>query len=267
MRRPADHRPSDPGAPILPAIDGAQGREGTPVTGHVFISYSRSDTAYVADLSRFLEVAGVPVWIDTHLDYGDRWEAVVRDQVDSWCGVRGRHEPRVARLVVGQPRDRAGRGDAQAHPAGAAGRDTDLPVGRDPVRGCDGADDAAARVRGPPARADRDHHLRSDRCRWAGRRTGGSAGTGVGRRRTGGPGRTGRSTRAGAHAHARSAAGHRARTRTRAHVRAPARGRAPAPAGIAVDSRTSLPPRPDRPPHPPRPGVPPDPRSSPYWWW
>lgn len=56
------------------------------MVGHVFISYCRADSSYVAKLVPFLEAASIPVWIDRDLDYGDRWGAVIREQVDT-CGV------------------------------------------------------------------------------------------------------------------------------------------------------------------------------------
>ena len=37
------------------------------VTGHVFISYSRTDRAYVDGLARFLSEAGLPCWYDFEL--------------------------------------------------------------------------------------------------------------------------------------------------------------------------------------------------------
>lgn len=56
------------------------------MVGHVFISYCRADSSYVAKLVPFLEATNIPVWIDRDLDYGDRWGSVIREQVDT-CGV------------------------------------------------------------------------------------------------------------------------------------------------------------------------------------
>jgi len=50
--------------------------------GHVFISYSRRDRAYVADLKARLRQEGIPFWVDDELDYGDRWASTVQRQID-----------------------------------------------------------------------------------------------------------------------------------------------------------------------------------------
>lgn len=52
----------------------------------MFISYSRTDRAYVDNLVVHLEAHQIPVWIDHDIDYGDRWDTVIREQVDA-CGV------------------------------------------------------------------------------------------------------------------------------------------------------------------------------------
>jgi hypothetical protein len=53
---------------------------------HAFISYSRSDRAYVDKLVDLLRSAEITPWIDTSgIDYGTRWAQVVRDAVDA-CG-------------------------------------------------------------------------------------------------------------------------------------------------------------------------------------
>jgi len=52
--------------------------------GSVFISYShRGDSAYVESLATHLTNAGVPVWLDREIAVGDRWERVIRDQIDA----------------------------------------------------------------------------------------------------------------------------------------------------------------------------------------
>jgi hypothetical protein len=54
------------------------------VEGFVFISYSRADVGYARRMAAHLRQAGVPVWLDTEqVGYGDRWESLVRDQVDA----------------------------------------------------------------------------------------------------------------------------------------------------------------------------------------
>lgn len=53
---------------------------------HIFISYSHVDTDYAHDVCRSLEDRGFTVWIDERIDYGERWQAVIEQQVDS-CAV------------------------------------------------------------------------------------------------------------------------------------------------------------------------------------
>ncbi len=50
--------------------------------GHVFISYSRDDLAYVRSLVEFFNSAGIDVWTDDTIDHGDRWAHTIRGQVD-----------------------------------------------------------------------------------------------------------------------------------------------------------------------------------------
>jgi hypothetical protein len=49
---------------------------------HAFVSYSRTDAAYVAQLIAWLADNGVAVWSDAGIVYGSQWPAVVRDAVD-----------------------------------------------------------------------------------------------------------------------------------------------------------------------------------------
>jgi len=53
------------------------------VAGHVFISYSRRDIRYVDELVAHLAASGVPYWVDHKIDYGDQWEKVIREKVDT----------------------------------------------------------------------------------------------------------------------------------------------------------------------------------------
>lgn len=53
------------------------------MAGHVFVSYSRQDQAYARELADHLKRAGLAVWIDDDVDYGDRWESVIRQRLDS----------------------------------------------------------------------------------------------------------------------------------------------------------------------------------------
>lgn len=50
--------------------------------GHVFISYSRKDRSYVADLKSRLHQEGISFWVDDDLEYGDRWASTVQRQID-----------------------------------------------------------------------------------------------------------------------------------------------------------------------------------------
>ncbi|HEU4422046.1 MAG TPA: tetratricopeptide repeat protein [Pilimelia sp.] len=57
------------------------------MSGFVFVSHSTADGAYVGRLAAHLQAAGIPAWVDTaRMRPGDRWEQVVRDQVDA-CAV------------------------------------------------------------------------------------------------------------------------------------------------------------------------------------
>jgi hypothetical protein len=51
--------------------------------GHVFVSYSRQDAAYVTRLVEQLRQAGINVWVDEEIESGDRWEHLIKEQVDA----------------------------------------------------------------------------------------------------------------------------------------------------------------------------------------
>jgi hypothetical protein len=53
---------------------------------YVFISYSHSDHEYVARLSAHLRSAGLEVWTDEGIDYGDHWPDVIESRIES-CSV------------------------------------------------------------------------------------------------------------------------------------------------------------------------------------
>jgi hypothetical protein len=57
------------------------------VSGYVFISYSRNNLAYVELLAAYLNAAGIPVWYDYELDTGDRFAAVLQQQIDGCAAV------------------------------------------------------------------------------------------------------------------------------------------------------------------------------------
>jgi hypothetical protein len=81
-----------------------------PVPGFIFINYSRQDTDYVTHLAQHFRQAGVPVWLDTdRINYGDRWEHAIPDQVDVCAAVVVVMSPTAeASLHVGNELHRAG---------------------------------------------------------------------------------------------------------------------------------------------------------------
>jgi TIR domain len=52
------------------------------MSGHAFVSYSRTDTTYVGVLIDWLTSHGVPVWSDSRIVYGSQWPVAVREAVD-----------------------------------------------------------------------------------------------------------------------------------------------------------------------------------------
>ncbi|REF97144.1 outer membrane protein assembly factor BamB [Asanoa ferruginea] len=53
----------------------------------MFISYSRSDKAYVERLATHLADAGVPVWFDHAMVPGDQWEEVIIEKINTCAAV------------------------------------------------------------------------------------------------------------------------------------------------------------------------------------
>ena len=51
--------------------------------GHIFISYSHKDAAYVHSLREKLIFEGYEVWIDDRIDYGDEWPMVIQEHLDT----------------------------------------------------------------------------------------------------------------------------------------------------------------------------------------
>ena len=51
--------------------------------GHIFISYSRTDTEYAHKLADMLQSKGLDIWIDARLDYGSQWPLELQKQLDS----------------------------------------------------------------------------------------------------------------------------------------------------------------------------------------
>jgi TIR domain len=57
----------------------------------VFICYSHlTNSAYVESLAIYLTDAGVPVWFDKEIITGDRWEHMIRNQIDTCAGKHSR---------------------------------------------------------------------------------------------------------------------------------------------------------------------------------
>ena len=50
--------------------------------GHIFISHSHKDTAYVHKLEKALQDEGFEVWIDDRIDYGKTWPLVIQNHLD-----------------------------------------------------------------------------------------------------------------------------------------------------------------------------------------
>lgn len=57
------------------------------MAGSVFISYSRTDRAYVEKLARHLAAVGVPVWYDIELTVGERFAKEVSDRIRACCAL------------------------------------------------------------------------------------------------------------------------------------------------------------------------------------
>jgi TIR domain/Bacterial PH domain len=53
------------------------------MAGHVFVSYSRADRAYVEALAAHLDAAGVSCWYDHRIVVGDRFDQVIAEQIDT----------------------------------------------------------------------------------------------------------------------------------------------------------------------------------------
>ena len=58
-----------------------------PGDGHIFVSYARSDGAYVRLLVNQLIQAGVQCWMDNQIPSGERWEQVLRDKITTSSAV------------------------------------------------------------------------------------------------------------------------------------------------------------------------------------
>lgn len=67
--------------------DSRSGAEGIQtVAGHVFISYSRADRAYVDTLAAHLDDEAIPLWYDREMRAGDRFATEIQDQIDTCVG-------------------------------------------------------------------------------------------------------------------------------------------------------------------------------------
>jgi hypothetical protein len=74
------------------------------VGGHVFISYSRADRAYVDKLAAHLRLTGIPVWYDYELGAGDRFDAEIEQQINTCAGVVVVLTPELGRFDLGTRR-------------------------------------------------------------------------------------------------------------------------------------------------------------------
>jgi hypothetical protein len=57
------------------------------VSGHVFISYSHPDRAYVEELAAHLAYGGIAVWYDYQIEVGSRFDSVIQQQIDDCSAV------------------------------------------------------------------------------------------------------------------------------------------------------------------------------------
>jgi hypothetical protein len=53
------------------------------VSGHVFVSYSQVDRAYVDALAAHLQSAGLRVWYDHSIATGEGWAETIHEQIDT----------------------------------------------------------------------------------------------------------------------------------------------------------------------------------------
>jgi serine/threonine protein kinase len=86
LAKDADDRFASAGAFAEAFQSAAQGERKAPVqlpgSGHVFISYSRSDGDYAYRLADRIRAAGCEVWIDSRLEPADSWWRVIVDAVE-----------------------------------------------------------------------------------------------------------------------------------------------------------------------------------------
>jgi hypothetical protein len=53
------------------------------MAGHIFVSYSRRDSAYVDELVTELEDRGFIVWIDRSVEPGSEWITAIKAAIDA----------------------------------------------------------------------------------------------------------------------------------------------------------------------------------------
>ena len=51
------------------------------MSGEIFISYSRTDSSFVRQLSTYLHQEEVPPWVDNQLEYGDSWQQLIVERI------------------------------------------------------------------------------------------------------------------------------------------------------------------------------------------
>lgn len=68
---------------LAPPIGGApSGQDAAAESApYVFISYAHADTADMRRVRSWLQQAGVPTWVDEHLQGGEEWDAVLEDRI------------------------------------------------------------------------------------------------------------------------------------------------------------------------------------------
>jgi DNA-binding CsgD family transcriptional regulator len=86
LRVAGRRRPDPDGSRVRPLfIDPARYGNGVPAS--VFVSYSRSDRAYVERLAAHLIAGDVPVWFDADMAAGERFGTVIQTQIEECAAV------------------------------------------------------------------------------------------------------------------------------------------------------------------------------------
>jgi tetratricopeptide (TPR) repeat protein len=67
------------------AVSASSPRYDRPIAGHVFVSYSRADGAYMERLVSELGRRELDVWVDRNIEFGRKWRAEIDDRIRD-CG-------------------------------------------------------------------------------------------------------------------------------------------------------------------------------------